>query len=89
MKKKALGISLILSGFALTLGAFLVPQKEAKKTYAVNYSSTLPTTIKFKDNTESEIRSYYGALNNLTEAQRSGTNLLKNLRDIIHDDITY
>ena len=89
MKKKALGISLILSGFALTLGAFLVPQKEAKKAYAVHYSSTLPTTIKFNDNTESEIRSYYSALNNLTETERSGTNLLKNLRDIIHDNITY
>ena len=89
MKKRTLGISLVLSAFALTLGAFLIPSKSASKAYSISYSSSLPTTIKFKDNTDQEIQQYYASLNNLAPTQRSGTNLLKNLRDIIHDDITY
>ena len=89
MKKRSLGIGLLLSGFALTLGAFLIPENKVDEGYSITYATTLPTTIKLKDNTESEIRQYYSGLNSLTTSQRQGTNLLKNLRDIIHDDITY
>lgn len=90
MKKVIFGSIFTSLSLALTVGACLAFNKEdVKKTYAVTYSSTLPTTIKLKDNTSEEIRNYYSALNNLDTSQRRGTNLLKNLKGIIHDDITY
>ena len=39
MKKRTLGISLLLTGFALTLGAFLIPSSKAKE--AEGYSASL------------------------------------------------
>ena len=54
--------------------------------YAV---ASLPTTIDLNDNTEEEIRSYYAGLNSLSESERKGTNLLKNLKPILAKDQKY
>ena len=90
MKKKALGISLILSGFALTLGAFLVPSNKADAVGASSYSvNTIPTRIDCNDSTDSEILSYYSNLSNLSASERSGTNLLKNLKPILKNGQKY
>ena len=88
MKKKTLGISLILSGFALTLGAFLIPSSNAEE--SLSYStSTLPTTIDLNDTSEANIRSYYSSLNNKSQSERQGSNLLKNLKTILKNGQKY
>ncbi len=88
MKKKTLGISLILSGFALTLGAFLIPSNKVEE--SLGYStSTLPTTIDLNDTSEANIRSYYSSLNNKSQSERQGNNLLKNLKTILKNGQKY
>ena len=52
-------------------------------------SSALPTTINLNDCTDSEIKSYYSGLNNKSASELSGTNLLKNLKSIISNNISY
>ncbi len=42
-------------------------------------------TISLADNSESEIRSYYQSLNSLSASERTGDNLLKNLKPILQD----
>ncbi len=59
--------------------------KQAKAGSGPTYTSTLPTTIYLNDKTDSEIRGYYSSLNSLTAEERTGTNLLKNLRPILQD----
>ena len=88
MKKRSLGIGLLLTGFALTLGAFLVPSSKAEE--SLGYStSTLPTTIDLNDTSEANIRSYYSSLNNKSESERQGNNLLKNLKTILKNGQKY
>lgn len=88
MKKRSLGIGLLLTGFALTLGAFLIPSSKAKEAQGYNASS-LPTTIDLNDTSASNIRSYYSSLNNLSTSERQGTNLLKNLKTILKNGQKY
>lgn len=52
-------------------------------------ASSLPTTIDLNDSTASEIRSYYSSLNSLTQSERQGTNLLKNLKTILKNGQQY
>ena len=88
MKKRSLGIGLLLTGFALTLGAFLIPSSKAEE--SLGYStSTLPTTIDLNDTSEANIRSYYSSLNNKSENERKGNNLLKNLKTILKNGQKY
>lgn len=57
---------------------------------ASGYSaSSLPTTIDLNDTSASNIRSYYSCLNNLSESERKGTNLLKNLKTILKNGQKY
>lgn len=63
-------------------------KQEVTKTNAYSRSS-LPTTLFVGDNTEQEIRSYYSSLNNKTNSERSGTNLLKNLKGILMNGQKY
>ena len=56
---------------------------QALEVSGCNYSTSLPTTINLNDSTESEIRAYYSSLNSLSESERQGTNLLKNLKPIL------
>ncbi|MCR5490565.1 MAG: endonuclease [Bacilli bacterium] len=41
--------------------------------------------IDLNDNSESEIRSYYSTLDSMADSERTGTNLLKNLKPILQD----
>ena len=52
------------------------------------YQSSVPKNLTLKDNTESEIRSYYNSLNSLANSEKTGTNLLKNLKPILQE-MTY
>ncbi|MCR5332649.1 MAG: endonuclease [Bacilli bacterium] len=54
---------------------------------AINKSAaTPPTTIDLNDVKEEKIRDYYSGLNSLSEEERSGTNLLKNLKPILKNN---
>lgn len=54
------------------------------------YASSVPTkNITLRDNTDEEIKAYYASLNGLSEAELSGTNLLKNLHPILQDFTYY
>ena len=88
MKKRSLGIGLLLTGFALTLGAFLIPSSKAEESHGYSAAS-LPTTIDLNDTSASNIRSYYSGLNNLSQSERQGTNLLKNLKTILKNGQKY
>ena len=67
---------------------FLAPQKASKveAAYSVN---TLPTTINLKDYSDNDIRSYYSNLNSLADSERTGENLLKNLKPILSNEQKY
>lgn len=60
---------------------------ETKAASGPTQASSVPTTnIDLKDSTDSEIRSYYSSLNSISDTnEKRGTNLLKNLRTIIHN----
>lgn len=50
---------------------------------------SLPTTIDLNDPSNSSIRSYYSNLNSLSENERKGNNLLKNLKTILSNGQKY
>lgn len=87
MKKKLL----ILSTFAALAVAslpLLASSGESKSASAYSTSS-LPTTIDLNDTSEANIRSYYSSLNSLSQSERQGTNLLKNLKTILKNGQKY
>ena len=55
----------------------------------VSAASTLPTELNLNDCSETDIRNYYTNLNSLPEAERKGTNLLKNLKPILKNNQKY
>lgn len=80
------GLSLATMG--LLIGVFAGQKNEIKK--AVGYSmSDLPTTIDLNDTSASSIRNYYSSLSSLSESERQGTNLLKNLKTILKTNQKY
>lgn len=52
-------------------------------------TSSLPTTIDLNDTSDANIRSYYSNLNGLSQSERQGTNLLKNLKTILKNGQKY
>ena len=76
--------SLSLAGLA-GINSFKNAVKESKA-YSV---SSLPTTIYLNDSTSSEIRNYYSGLNALSNSEKTGTNLLKNLKPILKNGQKY
>lgn len=68
--------------------AHLSNSKEVEKSEGYDTSS-LPKTIDLNDCTASQIRSYYSSLNNLTDSERQGNNLLKNLKTILKNEQKY
>ena len=89
MKKKI--VDFILIGTALGLGLSTVlfaPKKAVVESKGYDVSS-LPTTIDLNDTSASNIRSYYSSLNNLSTSERQGTNLLKNLKNILKNGQKY
>ena len=54
--------------------------------YTIN---ELPSTIKLNDYSDNDIRNYYSNLNSLSDPERTGENLLKNLKPILSNDQKY
>lgn len=67
--------------------SFLAPNK-ASKVEAYD-KAKLPTTINLNDYADEEIRSYYSGLNTLGDSERTGENLLKNLKPILSNNQKY
>ncbi len=89
MNKRGL---LILSPITVTVVgvSFILGSSPKQSAFVYAYdTSKLPTTISLKDNTEEEIRNYYSSLNSLSENERQGNNLLKNLKTILKNDQKY
>ena len=66
-----------------------VHKDKMEKVEAYTHEDSCPTTIDLNDCTESQIRSYYSSLNNLSASERQGTNLLKNLKGILSNGQKY
>lgn len=87
-KNKIFCLTILLSTLGISFlsnNAQIVKNAEASS-YVVN---KVPTTIDLNDASDSTIRSYYSSLNSLTEAERKGTNLLKNLKPILKNNQKY
>ena len=87
MRNKSKLIPLLLGCTLLTSLAVLTPGK-ANQVQAYDKTS-LATTICLNDFTESDIRSYYSNLNSLADSERTGQNLLKNLKPILSYEQKY
>lgn len=85
MKKKLLFLFpiAVIPSLLCTLG------RETFQVASAYNISKLPTTINLKDNTADEIRNYYSSLNSLSDEERQGTNLLKNLKPILKANQKY
>lgn len=74
----------------LSLASVLVVAQNKNYQEVSAYSiANLPTTIDLNDCTDAEIRSYYAGLDSLSESERKGTNLLKNLKPILSNNQKY
>ena len=74
---------------SLTAGILLGVSKNNQKEVSGYSVSSLPTTIDLNDTSASNIRSYYSSLNSLAQNERKGTNLLKNLKNILKNGQKY
>lgn len=86
----AIKSKLLLLGSLFTVLApnFLNAKQEIKVSAAVgtpSYVTSLTKDINLNKNTDEEIRAYYSSLNTLSEDERDGENLLKNLRPILQN----
>ena len=94
MKKNiSLNIVNVISLTALSLAGgisamFFSSRRDIKEAKAYSTSS-LPTTIDLNDSSESDIRAYYSSLDSLSEEERKGNNLLKNLKTILKNGQKY
>ena len=52
-------------------------------------AASLTTTVNLDDCTDNQIKSYYSGLNGKSASELQGTNLLKNLKAIISNNVTY
>ena len=90
MKKNiifGIGLTSILTA---SVGIAINNIRNIKTSVAEGYSvNTLPKYIDLNDTSASDIRDYYADLNKLTQSERKGTNLLKNLKDILKKDQKY
>lgn len=90
MNKKTIEMASLFTVFALGIGLIVNANKPHTEVDASSYSvRSVPTTIDLNDASESTIRSYYASLNNLSENERKGTNLLKNLKPILKNGQKY
>ena len=81
----------VFSSLALVLCAlsFTGVKKGELVSEAYDSDSLLPTTIDLNDTKEADIRGYYSSLNSLSDNERQGTNLLKNLKEILKNGQKY
>ena len=92
MKKSLITLPLLL---VIAASPLAVPkayrQAQAISSYKIATSgsptlvTTLPTTIDLNPVDPSEIKNYYSSIASLSESERKGTNLLKNLKSILYD----
>ena len=75
----------LMAGSGLAIIAHPTELIEAKGYTA----ATVTKNIDLNDSTEEEIRNYYSSLNSLSESERQGTNLLKNLKPILKNGQIY
>ena len=88
--KHTIRIAALSTVFALGIGLIVNAVMPRTEVDASNYSvRSVPTNIDLNDASESTIRSYYASLNSLSENERKGTNLLKNLKPILKKDQKY
>ena len=87
--KKAVPLSLLLATLAIT-SIGLLKSKPYQEVLASDYKSiAVPKDLDLNDATDEQIRTYYAGLNSLSESERQGTNLLKNLKPILKNGQTY
>lgn len=82
--KKVLSISLLT--FICSLSISFSNDKKEANAYS---TSGLPTTIDLNDCSSNEIETYYSSLSSLSSEERSGQNLLKNLKTILSTNQKY
>ncbi len=88
IKKHLFKISAFAAVLTLNIGVFANLNRKGEVLDAYDTES-LPSTIYLNDSSESDIRNYYSNLNGLSDDQRQGTNLLKNLKSILATDQKY
>ena len=86
--KKSLRLIALTGILALSVPVVLGITSNAKKVDAYTPSS-LPTTIDLNDTSAANIRSYYSGLDNKSQSELTGTNLLKNLKPILKQNQKY
>ena len=86
--KKLITPAILVGLLAFTTGFTLIKNQNYQQVDAYSIAN-LPTTIDLNDNTEAEIRNYYAGLSSLSENERLGTNLLKNLKPILANNQKY
>ena len=85
--KKIIPLSLGFLALSLgTLAGFKHTHFEIAKAYD---KASLPTTIDLNKVDDSDVRSYYANLNSLADSEKTGTNLLKNLKPILKNGQKY
>ena len=89
MKKRFLFCLSLAGLMSAGLSVVLISSSKDIKKVEGYSTSSLPTTIDLNDSSESTIRSYYSNLNNLSQSERQGTNLLKNLKTILKNGQKY
>ena len=90
MKRKIIPLS-ILAIFSLSIGGVIFASSynnnvDEAEAYSVR---NVPTTIDLNATSDDKIIEYYSDLTELTDNQRSGTNLLKNLKPILKNGQKY
>ena len=86
--KKLITPAILVGLLAFSTGFALIKNQNYQQVDAYSIAN-LPSTIDLNDNTEAEIRNYYAGLNSLSENERLGTNLLKNLKPILANNQKY
>lgn len=86
--KKFIVPALAVSVLSLASALVIFQNKNYQEVSAYSIAN-LPTTIDLNDCTDAEIRSYYAGLDSLSESERKGTNLLKNLKPILSNNQKY
>ena len=87
MKHKNKLMPMLLGGALLTSLVVLTPNN-SKRVEAYD-KEKLATTINLNDVSDESIRNYYSNLNSLSETERQGNNLLKNLKGILKNGQKY
>ena len=80
----------ILAILPIAVAAITIrPNMESASAVGPYTGASLPKTIDLNDSTENEIRNYYSNLTSLSESERTGDNLLKNLKPILANNQKY